>query len=194
MKNRLVLTDDLLFAKGTGREIYNHPFDSSKIVKISITKKIYKNQNFIDNIYFNYLLKHNIPMSNIAKCHGYVDTNLGKGLVFTKIVDYNAEVSKTFNQVIQNKTISENTILKLFREIEEYISTNKILYIDTNFENIVCCEYEKDKYKLIIIDGLGGTNILRFFLMLWFDIYAKYKLQKAKNIMLNELKKYNIKI
>ena len=64
--------------------------------------------------------------------------------------------------------------------------------MDTSFGNIMCCEYEKEKYKLVVIDGLGGTNILRFILMLYSDRYRTRRINKAKNIMFNKLKKLKL--
>ncbi|MCT7539499.1 PhoP regulatory network YrbL family protein [Aliarcobacter cryaerophilus] len=192
MNEKIVLTDDLFITKGTGRKIYSHPFDNSKIVKISTEKKIYRDQNIIENIYYNYLHKHNIDINNIVKCYGYVNTNLGKGLVFDKVCDYTGEISKTYSKAITNKNIAKETLLKLFNDFEENILKNHILFMDTSFGNIMCCEYEKEKYKLIVIDGLGGTNILRFILMLYSDRYRTRRINKAKNIMFNKLKKLKL--
>ncbi|WP_201523731.1 YrbL family protein [Aliarcobacter butzleri] len=192
MDKNVILSDNLFIKKGTGRVVYLHPYDNSKIIKISIEKKLYRDQNIIENIYYSYLFKCNIPMNNIAKCYGYVNTNLGKGLVFDKVCDYTGEISKTYSQAITNHDISKNILLKLFNNLEEYIFLNDILFIDTALGNIMCCEYEKEKYKLIIIDGLGGSNILRFFLMLLSKKYKIRRLKKAKDIMLNKLKKLKI--
>ncbi|MDN5130966.1 YrbL family protein [Aliarcobacter butzleri] len=190
--NNIILSDNLFIKKGTGRVVYLHPYDDSKIIKISIEKKLYRDQNIIENIYYNYLTKYGIPMNNIVKCYGYVNTNLGKGLVFDKVCDYTGIISKTYSQAITNQDISKNILLKLFNDLEEYIFLNDILFIDTAFRNIMCCEYERGKYKLIIIDGLGGSNILRFFLMLLSKKYKICRLKKAKDIMLNKLKKLKI--
>jgi hypothetical protein len=192
MNEKLILTDKHFLSVGTGREVYNHPFDPSKIVKISISKKFYKNQNFIENIYYKYLKKNNLPLKNIVKCFGYINTNLGKGLVFEKVCDYNGNISKTLFQVIQNAEIPKNLIVELFKELQKEIIKNKILFIDSVLSNILFCEYEKDKYKLVIIDGLGGTNIFRFYLMLFISKYKKYKLNKSNHIILNKLKNLDI--
>ncbi|MEV9499877.1 YrbL family protein [Aliarcobacter butzleri] len=192
MDKNVILIDNLFIKKGTGRVVYLHPYDNSKIIKISIEKKLYRDQNIIENIYYSYLFKRNIPMNNIAKCYGYVNTNLGKGLVFDKVCDYTGVISKTYSQAITNQNISKDILLKLFNDLKQYISLNDILFIDTAFGNIMCCEYEKGKYKLIIIDGLGGSNILRFFLMLLSKKYKIRRLKKAKDIMLNKLKKLKI--
>ncbi|MPL90793.1 hypothetical protein SDC9_36849 [bioreactor metagenome] len=192
MDKNVILIDNLFIKKGTGRVVYLHPYDNSKIIKISIEKKLYRDQNIIENIYYSYLFKRNIPMNNIVKCYGYVNTNLGKGLVFDKVCDYTGVISKTYSQAITNQNISKDILLKLFNDLKQYISLNDILFIDTAFGNIMCCEYEKGKYKLIIIDGLGGSNILRFFLMLLSKKYKIRRLKKAKDIMLNKLKKLKI--
>lgn len=68
--------------KAVGRVCYNHPKDFSKIIKNCLSSSFYKNQNQIENIYYNYLKKHNISTTHIVKCYGYINTNLGKAFNF----------------------------------------------------------------------------------------------------------------
>ena len=46
--NNIILTDNFFIKKGTGRVVYLHPYDNSKIIKISIEKKLY---HFLEILY-----------------------------------------------------------------------------------------------------------------------------------------------
>ena len=46
----------------------------------------------------------------------------------------------------------------LINELKQYLEANGILFIDTSLTNIFCKKISKDKYKLIIVDGLGARR------------------------------------
>ena len=48
------------------------------------------------------------------------------------------------------------------------------------------CEYEQGKYKLIIIDGLGGTVLPRFIIQLFIKPYQRYKIKKMCKMFVNK--------
>lgn len=190
MEETLVLTEDLIIAKGSAVICYEHPNDSSKIIKISHQKKFYKNQNQIENIYYNYLKKHNIPTTYIAKCYGYIDTNLGKGLVFEKVCDYNGNISIMFTDYLKNNDrLALNYEEILMKDLETYILKNNILFLDISLKNILFSQYEKGKYKLIIIDGLGGVSLPKFILYLFIKPYQKYKITKMCKMFIDKYKR-----
>ena len=198
MSETLILTKDLIVAKGSGRVCYNHPKDFSKIIKIAYPQVFYKNQNQIENIYYNYLKKHNISTTHIVKCYGYINTNLGKGLIFDKVCDYTGDISLYFTQYLDKVKNGSRVSLKneesLVKELEKYILENNILFVDISLKNVLLCEYEQGKYKLIIIDGLGGTVLPRFIIQLFIKPYQRYKIKKMCKMFVNKfysrLKKY----
>ena len=83
------LDKEFLLAEGGERLVYIHPNDNNKVIKI-LKKGLNKHnfQNKLEFKYYNFLTKKNRDFSNITKCFGYVDTNLGKGLVFERVIDY----------------------------------------------------------------------------------------------------------
>lgn len=60
--------------------------------------------------------------------------------------------------------------------------------------NILCCEYEPNKYKLVIIDGLGGTNLIKCFVMFLSKYYLKRRLKKAIKGMIIQLEDLGINV
>ena len=132
--------------------------------------------------------KLKVPFSHISKCYGYIDTNLGKGLIFDKVFDYNGKISISFlDTIIQNKftKYEEN---ELVEDLKNYLFKNNILFIDIGLYNVLCCEYEEGKYRLIIIDGLGGRRTgIKFWLYLNSKIFTKYKIIKSWNRFLKEI-------
>ncbi|MCK5294816.1 MAG: hypothetical protein KAJ49_09200, partial [Arcobacteraceae bacterium] len=95
-----ILNQNLFIAKGAERECYINPQDKSKIVKIQYCNNINRNQNNLDIYYYNYLKTKNISYKHISKYYQEIQTNLGQGIVFESILDYNDIYSKAFEDII----------------------------------------------------------------------------------------------
>ena len=175
------LTKDDFIARGGERDCYIHPLDSTKVIKIThgYSDEASRNQNDLEYKYFEYLKKLNKPFSHITKCYGYIDTNLGKGIVSDKVYDYNGKISMTFLDTITQNKFTKDEENSLVEDLKDYLFKNNILFIDINFSNIYCCEYEKGKYRLMIIDGLGAIRLgIKFWLYLKSELFTKYKIRK----------------
>jgi hypothetical protein len=186
MSEKLILTQEYFIARGGERECYEHPLDSTKVIKILYKKNgVYAydgNRNNLEYRYYKFLEKSQISFSHIINCYEFVETNLGKGLIFDKVCDYNGNISIAFSKLIRKNKFSDDFELFLIEELKEYVFKNNILFIDNGLHNILCCEYEKDKYKLIIIDGLGAKREgFKFWLYLNSKIYTKYKVKTQWN-------------
>ncbi len=173
------LDDSLLIAKGGERVCYIHPNDNRKIIKILYKKGSHNNQNSLEYIYMNYLTSKKIDISHITNCYGYIMTNLGKGLVFERVFDYDNKPSKSFRYMIANQLIDEKEQRKLLDELKQYIDKNKILFIDNSMTNIFYKKTSSTNSKLVIVDGLGAKRIgFKFYLYLYAPFYRNYKIKK----------------
>ncbi|MCT7466163.1 PhoP regulatory network YrbL family protein [Aliarcobacter cryaerophilus] len=201
MSEKIILTKEFFIARGWERDCYINPLDSTKVIKIThgYSNKASRNQNDLEYKYFEYLKKLNKPFSHITKCYGYIDTNLGKGIVSDKVYDYNGKISMTFLDTITQNKFTKDEENELVEELKEYIFKNSILFIDIGLCNILCCEYEKEKYRLMIIDGLGAKRTgIKFWLYLKSELFTKYKIRKQWKRFLNKIdrkrKQYNKKV
>ncbi len=181
------LNKDLYIAKGAERECYIHPNDTSKIIKIEYANVIDRNQNKLDSFYYEYLKKNMVSYSNIPKYYQKVQTDKGEGIVFDAIKDYSGKYSKTFEDIIISKTLSTNIELSLLNELKLYLIDNMIVFGDVVLSNILCQEFRKNEYRLIIIDGLGAR---RFGFKLWLHtnskLFTKFRISKQwKKLMKN---------
>ncbi len=102
MKNRkdycgavIELSSSLLFGRGHYRECYIHPLRHDLCVKIFRKQNKSKQKRQIR--YYRYLEQRNISWEMMPRFHGIVDTNLGPGMVFDLIRDYDDEISKPLN-------------------------------------------------------------------------------------------------
>lgn len=175
----VTLNEELLIAKGGERACYIDPRDNTKVIKVLYSKEEHNNQNKLEHIYMNYLIKNKKDLSLITNCYGYVNTNLGEGLVFDRVLDFDLTPSKSFRYYIAQKLISMKEQEELLKDLKEYLEQNGILFIDTSLTNIFCQKVNAKKYKLIIVDGLGAKRMgLKFWLYRHCSIYTKYKIRR----------------
>ncbi len=183
----IVLNQDLYIAKGADRECYINPIDNDKIIKILYNNNSKREQNNLDIYYYNHLKNKKISYANIAKYYGTIKTNKGVGLVFSSIKDYNGALSKSFEEIVVKELLSVSQQSILLNNLSNYLSTNMIVFGDVVLSNILCQEFKKDNYKLVIIDGLGAR---RFGFKLWMHkyskLYTKFRIKKQwKKLMIN---------
>ena len=183
---KIILNKNLFLARGGERDCYILPDDNNKIVKILHLKGKHNNQNELEYQYMKHIEKNLKDFSHIVRCYGFIDTNLGKGLVFDRVLDYDGEQSRCFRYTVLKKILTREHELKLVEELKQYILKNNILFIDATLVNILCQRVSDKEYKLIIIDGLGGRRKgIKSTLYNYSLLFTKYKVRKQWKKFLN---------
>lgn len=173
------LDESLLIAKGGERDCYVHPTDKTKVIKILHKEGSHNNQNELEYSYMKYIKRKGTELSMITDCYGYVKTNLGKGLIFDRVLDFDGVPSKSFRYYLANKLIPLNEQENLINELKKYLEKNLILFVDTSLTNIFCPKVSEKSYKLIIVDGLGAKRTgMKFTLYKISKSYTKYKIKR----------------
>lgn len=192
MSKKIILNEDHFLSKGGERNCYIHPNDNSKVIKIVHRKEKHNEQNKLEYMYYNYLEKKNVSLKYLSKCFGFIDTNLGEGLVFERILDFDNTPSKSFKVYLQNKSFNKLLENSLVNNLKKYLFENDILFIDVDLSNVFCQKISNDKYKLVIIDGLGARRLnWRFYLYLFSKKFTRYKIKKQWKKFYNNYLKYS---
>jgi hypothetical protein len=179
MHTTLILDEKDFLAKGGERSCYIHPEDNKKLVKVIHAKENLNQQNDVEEIYMNYLDKRSVDLSHIAKYYGKVSTNLGDGLIYERVLNYDGSETKSLRYSMVYKTIPLNILEELLQELKNYLEKNRILFVDTSLTNIFCKKIDNKNYKLIIVDGLGAKRLgFKFWLYRHCKIYTKYKIKR----------------
>ena len=191
----LDLKDDFLLAKGSERLCYAHPINNNQVIKIMYNQKSMNNQNQMEYKYYNLLKKRKVSFDHITMCYGWIETNLGIGLIFDRVNNYDNSDIFNLRYMLQNKLISNELETYLLEELKEYLYKNKILFTDPTTLNIMCKKISKIKYKFIIIDGLGARKRgIKEILYKVSPFYSYYKIKKQWAVLINNIKKVKLKI
>lgn len=148
----LFLDKKSFISKGAFRYVYNHPADSNKIIKIDIQDKNGNKREIEAYNKFNQSIKNFTP-----KFFGEIETNLGKGLIFEKIYDYDSKKpsKKILEYININKDeaiILKKTIIQDVEKLFNAFANNLIFTTSFGLENILVQKISKNKIKIYTID------------------------------------------
>lgn len=172
------------FAQGGNRLCFVHPEDASLCIKVrrpdftledrrrkkGFPKNLRKLSSFDDN-----LEEFNVMRSieryygqeafvHISRCYGFVDTDMGRGLVSELIRNSNGCIAETLKKEIWDAgiTCELDTAIK---EFSAFWISNTLPSRDLLLHNIVVQCLHDNVLRLVVVDGLGSAGLipLRFF-------------------------------
>lgn len=179
-KQKVDLNGALLLGSGVRRHCFVHPNDSTKCIKVLIKKDTnhLRNNNAIDWVVYQSLLKCAVPLKHVAKCYGYVDTAQGPGLVFERVVNEDGSYSKTLSEEKAAGT-SHGVIKEAIMVFFDWAIDNAVIVADINEDNFML-RYRANSVEMVCIDGLGAERINRSFLLNLTFIWLRRKKTREK--------------
>lgn len=166
-----------LIGQGNERSCFTNPLNKNTCVKVIRTK--HRSQNKIEKYYYTKLKKRNNLSPYISEYYGEINTNLGKGLVFERILDSNGCSSESLYTLMKNNAISLNEAKKILKTVFEDLYLNAIVIGDATKDQILLKKTDSG-YTPKIIDGLGTRRYgIKLFLMSNIKSFARRKLKKS---------------
>ena len=176
-----------MIGKGSDRACYDHPDDPKKCIKITHTADNKQSQN--DLKCYTRLAKQNISWEMLARFYGTVETDMGEGLVFEKVLDFDGSTSKDLNYYLksdkQMRAISD--LLGLLKALYRYLLTEKIVFRDLNADNILYQRITETEGKFMIIDGVGTSVLIP--LEKYSDFFARRKIERKWEKLIERLER-----
>jgi hypothetical protein len=176
----LRLADESPVAKGRMRLVFRHPHDPSLLVKVIRPEVIdqrwgsgmpwYKKRrrygqyvSFIRETeeYIAGCAQHGSSVPFAQKITGYVETDMGLGMVMEAALDADGKLAPTLAKLALDKLFDEGMRAELHRFTEALIASD-IIVADLNPANIVRAFTPEQGHHFVIIDGLGISTILPF--------------------------------
>jgi len=158
----IILDDTLILNKfSSSRICYLHPQDSGKIIKINRTERRGKNIDFNALEFKAYQAMSDRLKAFFPKCYGYEDTNLGKGLVFERIIDHaepkDKDGEKRFPPVLKRlintgSPLLTQDLLDKLKEFFTLLEKEKICSNSLQAENIAVQTMENGEIRIISPD------------------------------------------
>ena len=209
----LRLSDQQPFASGEERDVYLHPEDDGRCIKISnvspsedfrpkglrdwlfwVTRgcnKAYFDINYTDDLFCRQLSQRNDPevFKHIPKCYGLVDTDLGKGLVCELIQNEDGSPCITMKQYIQKHgAISDVKVIRAVDDFLDWLVIQNIFLREMGGTNTFFQYKKNGAVKLYHIDAVGCLDLIP--LANHWDWFSRLRIR----IKINHLRRRKIKI
>jgi len=181
----MINLDNNFIAAGKKRNVYLHPLDCNKCIKIP--KKSFKD---IKDEYRTLASLSNFKY--YTKNYGFIDTNLGKGLVFKLIKDTNVQcdVSLTLGKFVKKHGITDELINKI-NELVKYLINDKIMISDLTASNILVQTDEYKIQKLFICDGIASKTLIDTRNYMFNKKLKKWFIKRKFRKLMRELNNYD---
>ncbi len=162
MVDLLKLSSELLISSGDNRHCYIHPVDPNKCIKV-LRPDTPAKVNMREKRYYEVLLKRGISWERLAQYYGTEQTTQGEGLVFELVRDDDGSISKTLDYYLNlNDDQINDEIVRQIDLLQNYFMHESIVFRDLITLNILMKKKSVDDYDLIVIDGIGHNDALRF--------------------------------
>lgn len=147
-----------------------------KVTKAGLKGKL--EQSLVEYDYFEFLKQRGVLLSHIPYCHGWIETNIGKGLVYDRVFSYkNRKESLTLKRAFGEKMIDINLTHNMLDELCRFISKERIIVSDLSMSNIIVTL--DGKPKLYLVDGIGGRDFdYKYKIKKRMPFYTRYKLKQ----------------
>ncbi|MEA1989001.1 MAG: YrbL family protein [Pseudomonadota bacterium] len=162
----LYLDESLLLGLGRDRACYQHPMDKDVCIKVSIKPE---KQSKRECKYLSFLKNKEKSFHYLSDCFGTVQTNRGLGYMFRLVRDNDGQVAMTLTKSIENGRIKKEEVKEILYRLHAYLLKKRICAYDLSPNNLVVYKSDKQKWKVVIVDGVGtsGLNFFNLRVLLW---------------------------
>jgi hypothetical protein len=152
----------LYIGKGLDRECYLHPQDSNKCIKVTVSGDYRQHRDDIK--YYRRLQKRGISWQYLAQFHDLCSTNLGEGLMFEVVRDYDGAISRSLRDYIRGEgcPLSKDELNHELANLKCYLLDQAIIMRDLKDDNLLLQRLENGSSRLVIIDGVGNNEFIPF--------------------------------
>ena len=154
-----------LVGKGLHREVYCHPEDNSKCLKIVIQDEARENssneETFREQAYYQILIKRDISWRALPKFYGNIETNLGTAAIFDLVRDIDSSVAKTLEHYLASDVLTQQNLAGLTQAMKDLKATliaDSIITMTIKPKNIVYQKTSLTEGRLLIIDNIGNSD------------------------------------
>lgn len=165
MKDHLIrLNEKDRIARSTTRDCYLHPENPDRVIKILINSPGRFQQSANDQEWrsYQYLQKRCGRQDFFVLCHGFVDTTLGRGLVFDCVRDFDGKVSHSLLDILTDPEYDLIRVEEALGRFCRVLNEKEIPLFDLNLLNILIQVMPGGAYHPVSIDVKSKFNNYEF--------------------------------
>ena len=180
-------SDPLVVGVGHHRACYIHPQDHSKCIKVVHNPCEHATQEIQRELaYYRHLDGYLKDWRGLPKYYGEVETNLGKGYVYDRIVDFDGKPSETMQQryTAQSLPSLSSEMEKLIADLKQYLWDNHIVTMSIKPYNILCHRISENEIFPVVCDNIGSAAFIPI------EVYCPWFCHKKHQRLFKKFDKY----
>jgi len=129
-------------------------------------RKEYLDYNFVDVKYAERLESRNDGkmFQHIPRCYGFVETDLGIGVAWQRIQDFDGKPCTTLKDIKhRGQPLTEHERVQLWTALQEFFSwqlDHGIMLREMAYTNIMICRLAENQIRLYHIDAIGCADLI----------------------------------
>ena len=171
----LKINEKLFIGSGGHQATYIHPIDPKKCIKIPHDKNdgdVKKEMRYRKSC-----AKKLAKSKLVTEFFGTIETNLGLGYVFERVIDFNGQTSLDMKKFLPKAT--PEVIKSIFLGFKADFLRENIAIVDTDIENFMVQRISPENYRVRIVDNIGTPVLIP--LVYWFEFAAAWKAKRYWN-------------
>ncbi len=183
------------FGVGGRRECYVHPENASRCVKVLRTddrrtirlsakrrwvpprwrREYDNNADEARELHRVHLRIGDVMAAHLPLCHGFEETDLGPGLVLDLVRDHDGRISRSIRE-LASTGVDPGRLEAAYKEFSGFLLSHRILTRNLHDHNLVAKDLGNDRWRLMLIDGVGDPAWLP--LARWIPFLGRRKVAK----------------
>ncbi len=176
----LTINEELFIGAGGHQATYIHPIDKTKCIKIPHMKD---DGDVRKEMRYRKICAAKLEKSRlVTEFFGTVETNLGLGYVFERVIDYNGKTSQDLKNFLPKTKPDAKTLQRIWTILLNFKSDflhENIAIVDSDIENFMVQEHSPGAYRVRIVDNIGTPVLIP--LVYWFEFAAAWKAKRRWN-------------
>lgn len=174
----LIIDKNNFLGEGLHKRVYVHPADEHKCIKVMKDEKDAEIQRELG--YYKTLKLLGKHPSMMAEYYGEVETNLGQGYCFERVLDYDGCPSRTLSAIFKDKAAEEEilgcSVEAVLLKFKQLLMEEKIVVSNIDPYNFMIQRLNAEEYTIRVIDNIGSP--VHVPLSYYFDFVAKMHVKK----------------
>ena len=176
----LTIDEKLFIGSGGHQATYIHPLDATKCIKIPHAQD---DGDVRKEMRYRRMCAGKLERSRlVTEFFGTIETNLGLGYVFERVLDYDGKTSRDMKNFLPKTRPDAQKLQQIWTLLLNFKSDflhENIAIVDTDIENFMVQESAPGVLRVRIVDNIGTPVLIP--LVYWFDFAAAWKARRYWN-------------